>query len=196
MLYLRRQVEKRLVSDNRVTSARAERGSVSTTVSGSGALADVDEEEITVPGGVVIDEMVVKANEKVREGDEIALLDKASLLAAMETMQADLKTLDSQINSARSDEVPGTISSGVEGTVSAIYAVSGDLVTDVMAEHGCLAEILLKNGQTIRVMGLAGTIVKVNTEVGGKVFSGSVLFTLKDTWFSANYDAYVQQRQE
>ncbi len=196
VLYLRRQVEKRLVSDSRVTSARAERGSVSTTVSGSGTLADVDEEEITVPGGVVIDEMAVKANEKVREGDEIALLDKASLLAAMETMQSDLKTLDAQINSARSDEVPGTVTSGVEGTVSAIYAVSGDLVTDVMAEHGCLAEILLKNGQTIRVMGLAGTIVKVNTEVGNKVFSGSVLFTLTDTWFSANYDAYVQQRQE
>ena len=196
VIYLRRRVAKSLVSNDDVSSAKAERGSVSTTVSGSGTLANVEEEEITLPTSVVIDEMVVKANEKVREGDEIATLDKASLLSAMETVQSDLKTLDSQINSARTDEVSGTITAGVEGTVSQIYAISGDLVTDVMAEHGCLAEILLKNGQTIRVMGLAGTIARVNVEVGYKVFSGSVLFTLTDTWFNANYDAYVQQRQE
>ena len=196
VLRLRRRVQMSVASNSDVSSAVAERGSISTTVTGSGTLADVDEEEITVPAGVVIDEVLVKANEKVREGDELATLDKASLLAAMETMQSEIQSLDSQINSARSDEVSSTVTSGVEGTVTQLYAISGDLVTDVMAEHGCLAEIQLKNGQTIRVMGLAGTIAKVNTDVGNRVFSGSVLFTLTDTWFSANYDSYVQQRQE
>ena len=196
VLYLRRQVAKRVASDDDVSSAKAERGSVSTTVSGSGTLANVDEEEIKLPAGVVIDEVLVKANEKIREGDPIAELDKASLLSAMENMQSELSSLDSEIFSARSDEVKNYITSGVEGTVSKIYAISGDLVTDVMAEHGCLAEILLKNGQTIRVTGLAGTVSTVAVSEGAKVTSGSVLFTLRDTWFSANYDSYVQQRQE
>ncbi|MCR5576276.1 MAG: HlyD family efflux transporter periplasmic adaptor subunit [Oscillospiraceae bacterium] len=196
VLYLRRSIARRLVSDDDVSSARAERGSISTTVSGSGTLANVDEEEITVPVGVVIDEVVVKANEKIREGDVIAELDKASLLNAMETVQGELEKLDEEIYSARSDEVQNYITSGVEGTVTKIYAISGDLVIDVMAEHGCLAEILLKNGQTIRVTGLAGTISTVAVKEGAQVTSGIVLFTLRDTWFSANYDAYVQQRQE
>lgn len=196
VLYLRRQVAKRVASDDDVSSAKAERGSISTTVSGSGTLANVDEEEIKVPAGVVIDEVVVKANEKLREGDVIAELDKASLLSAMEDMQSQLQSLDSEIYSARSDEVQNYITSGVEGTVSKIYAISGDLVPDVMAEHGCLAEILLKNGQTIRVTGLAGTVSCVAVKEGQKVTSGSTLFTLHDTWFSANYDSLVQQRQE
>ena len=196
VLRLRRRVQESLLSVSAVSSAAAQRGSISTTVTGSGTLANVDEEEIKIPSGVVIDEVLVKANEKVREGDTLAALDRSSVLSAMEDMQSAISELDAQIHSARGDSVPGSVTSGVEGTVSKVYAISGDLVTDVMAEHGCLAEILLKNGQTIRVMGLAGTVAQVFAEEGKPVFSGSVLFTLKDTWFSANYDSYVQQRQE
>ena len=184
VIYLRRRVARSLVSDSDLSSARAERGSISTTVSGSGTLANVDEEEITIPAGVVIDEIVAKTNEKLRAGDTIARLDKSSVLSAMEEMQSSLSSLDSEIQSAIGDEVQNYISSGVEGTVSKVYAISGDLVTDVMAEHGCLAEILLKNGQTIRVMGLAGTVARVYAEEGKNVFNGSVLFTLTDTWFT------------
>ena len=196
VIYLRRRIAKSLVSDDDVSSAQAERGSISTTVSGSGTLANVDEEEITIPTGVVIDEIVVKANEKVKAGDTIAKLDKSSILSAMEAMQSSLSDLDSDINDARNDKVESYIRSGVEGTVSKVYAASGDLVTDVMAEHGCLAEIELKNGQTIRVVGLAGTISYVYAKEGNHVYNGALLFTLKDTWFSADYDSYIQQRQE
>jgi pyridoxine/pyridoxamine 5'-phosphate oxidase len=45
--YLRRRVQKSIVSNDDVSSAKAERGSVSTTVSGSGTLENVDEEEMT-----------------------------------------------------------------------------------------------------------------------------------------------------
>jgi multidrug efflux pump subunit AcrA (membrane-fusion protein) len=77
VIRLRRRVAASLVSDSDVSSAQAERGSISTTVSGSGTLANVDEEEIKIPAGVVIDEIVVKANEKVKAGDTIARLDKS-----------------------------------------------------------------------------------------------------------------------
>ena len=59
VIYLRRRVTHSLVSNSDVSSAQARRGSISTTVSGSGTLANVDEEEITVPYGVVIDEVLV-----------------------------------------------------------------------------------------------------------------------------------------
>ena len=194
--YLRRRVQKSLVSNDDVSSAKAERGSVSTTVSGSGTLENVDEEEIKVPSGVVIDEVLVKANDKVKAGDIIATLDKSSVLSAMESLQSDLETLDKSIYDARGDEVKNYITSGVEGTISRVYGEMGQKVSDVMAEHGCLAEILLPNDQTIRVVGLAGTIYEVYAHEGASCWQGSVLFTLTDTWFSANYDSWVQQRQE
>ena len=196
VLYLRRRVQKSLVSDSDVSSAKAERGSVSTTVSGSGTLANVDEEEIEIPGGVVIDELLVKTNEKVKAGDVIATLDSSSVLSAMEKMQESLETLDKEIYEARGDEVQNYITSGVEGTILHVYGEMGQTVADVMAEHGCLAEILLPNDQTIRVVGLAGTIYEVYAHEGAACWQGSILFTLTDTWFSANYDSWVQQRQQ
>ena len=194
--YLRRRVQKSLVSNDDVSSAKAQRGSVSTTVSGSGTLENVDEEEIKIPGGVVIDEVLVKANDKVKAGDVIAELDKSSVLSAMESIQSDLETLDKSIYDARGDEVKNYISSGVEGTITKVYGKMGDSVADVMAEYGCLAEILLPNDQTIRVMGLTGTIYEVYAHEGASCWQGTVLFTLTDTWFSAKYDSWVQQRQE
>lgn len=196
VLYLRRRVQRSVVSDHDVSSARAERGSVSTTVSGSGTLANVDEEDIKIPGGVVIDELIVKANERVKAGDVIAKLDKSSVLSAMETAQSDLESLDKEIFDARGDEMKNYITSGVEGTIHKVYAKMGDKVIDVMAEHGCLAEIMLANGQTIRVIGLAGTVYEVYAQEGAACWQASILFTLTDTWFSAKYDAWVQQRQE
>ena len=193
---LRRRVALSVASDSNVTSVQAERGSVSTTVTGTGTLANVDEKEISIPSGVVIDEVKVKVNEKVRAGDVLATLDKATVLSAMEELQKALTKLDAQIYDARGEQVENYISSGVEGTVGKIYAQVGDSVQDVIAEQGCLAEIVLKNGQSIRVMGLAGTIARIHVQEGDRVYNGSVLFSLKDTWFSANYDAYVQQRQE
>ncbi len=196
VIYLRRRVAMSLVSDTDVSSAQAERGTVTTTVSGSGTLANVDEEEFEVPTGIEIEEILVNINDKIEKGDVIATVDLSSVLSAMEAMQTELESLDEKIFDARDDTVQNYISSGVEGTLKKINAQVGDSVPEVMAEYGCLAEILLPNGQVIRVTGLAGTVSLVYMQEGQQVYSGSVLFTLNDTYFSATYDSYVQQRQE
>ena len=196
VFYLRRKVAMSLVSDTDVSSARVERGSISTTVSGSGKLANVDEEKFEVPSGIEIKEVLVSVNDKLEKGDIIATVDRSSVLSAMENMQNALEELDEKIYDARGDTVQDYISSGVEGILQKIYVQKGDSVPDAMAEHGCLAEILLPNDQVIRVTGLAGTISWIYAAEGQKVYNGSVLFTLTDTYFSADYDSYVQQRQE
>ncbi|MCR5089272.1 MAG: efflux RND transporter periplasmic adaptor subunit [Oscillospiraceae bacterium] len=196
VIYLRRRVAMSLVSDTDVSSASAERGTITTTVSGSGTLANVDEEVFEVPAGIEIEEILVNINDKVQKGDVIATVDQSSVLSAMEAMQKELDSLDEKIFDARDDTVQNYITSGVEGILQRIYVQTGDSVPDAMAEYGCLAEILLPNGQVIRVTGLAGTIAQIYLQEGQQVYSGSVLFTLNDTYFSATYDSYVQQRQE
>ncbi len=194
--YLRRRVQKSIVSNDDVSSAKAERGSVSTTVSGSGTLENVDEEEIKIPGGVVIDEIPVKANDKVKAGDVIAAIDKSSVLSAMETLQSDLETLDKSIYDARGNEVKNYISFGVEGTILKVYGEMGQKGSDVMAEHGCLAEITLENGTVLKVSETSGTVFSVFISEGDAVFVNASLFSVSDVETMGEYGALVLRHQK
>ena len=58
--FLRRQVTENIASDKvEYTTAEVIRGSISTQVSGSGTLVNVDEETLTVPANVQIKEIQV-----------------------------------------------------------------------------------------------------------------------------------------
>lgn len=192
----RRRVMTMMASENDVSTARAERGMISTTVSGAGYLANVDEEEYTLPSGVEIDEIEVNINDRVKEGDLIASVEISSVMQAMVDMQDAIDELDSKIDDARSDAVDTYIASGVEGTIKTIYAKKGDNIMDVMSKHGCVAVVTLPNGTDIRISGLAGTVSYLYLSEGSKVYNGTVIMALTDTAFSANYDAYVKEREE
>ncbi len=126
-----------------VISAQATVGSISTTVSGSGTLSDVDLETITVPAGVEIEEILVSANDSVEEGDTIAMLNSASIVNAMTSIQEELESLDEQIAEAKDDTVADTITAGVAGRVKKIYAQEDGDVSKCMYENGVLMVISL-----------------------------------------------------
>ena len=141
---LRRQVRKQFASSSQeVLSAAAERGTISTVVSGSGTLANVDTETVSVPSGVEVTEILVEFGDTVKEGDLLATVDMASVRTAMSDLQGEIEDLDDQIADADGDTVSSYVSAGVPGRVKIIYAEKGKLVEDVMVEHGGLAEISL-----------------------------------------------------
>ena len=81
---LRKRVEANIAADaDEVLRYEVEYGSVSTTVSGSGTISDVDTETITVPEGVEIDEVLAKTNTHVSQGDVLATVDIPSELSTM-----------------------------------------------------------------------------------------------------------------
>lgn len=141
---LQRQVRKQFASSSQeVLRAAAERGTISTVVSGSGTLTNVDTETVSVPSGVEVTEILVEFGDTVSEGDLLATVDMASVRAAMSDLQGKIENLDDQIADADGDTVSSYVSAGVPGRVKAIYAEKGKLVEDVMVEHGGLAEISL-----------------------------------------------------
>ena len=141
---LRRQVRKQFASSSQeVLSAAAERGTISTVVSGSGTLANVDTETVSVPSGVEVTEILVESGDTVQEGDLLATVDMASVRTAMSDLQEEIENLDDQIADADGDTVSSRVSAGVPGRVKAIYAGKDELVEDVMVAHGGLAEISL-----------------------------------------------------
>lgn len=166
---LRRRVEDRFGPEqDEVMSYQASAGSISTTVSGSGRLEDVDLENVSVPLGVEIDEVRVEANSQVEKGDVLATVDMASVMSAMADVQEELDDLDDQLKDAASDRVSGTVSAGVRGRVKKIYVEKGGSVADCMAENGALA-----------LISLDGTMA-VDIENGGLTAGEAVTVRLSD----------------
>lgn len=266
--FLQRRVREQFATNQgEVLSYEVSTGSISTVVSGSGSLTDVDLEDITVPEGVEITEVLVKRNQTVAEGDVLATVDIASVISAMADLQVQIEELDEQISDAEDDAASTRIKAGVSGRVKAVFAEKDADVADIMYEYGALALISLDgymavdienvdltvgesvtvrlsdeeeivgsvesvvggkatvlvtdNGpeygeavtvwnsegtqlgsgnlyihSALRVTGYSGTISYVNVSENAKVSSSSVLFNLKDTDYSANYNSLLRDRTQ
>ena len=266
-LLQRRVREQFATSQGEVLSYAASTGSISTVVSGSGSLTDVDLETIALPEGVEITEVKVKRNQTVAEGDILATVDMATVISAMADLQTQIEELDDQISDAEDDAASTRITAGVSGRVKAVFGEKEADVADVMFENGALAllsldgcmavrigsdtltagdtvTVRLSDGEEIsgavesvvdgeatilvtdngpeyretvtvlgadgtelgsgeldvnsplRVTGFSGVISTVNVSENTKVNSTSVLFNLKDTGYSANYNSLLRQRAE
>ena len=170
---LQRKVRQEFASaSGEVLSHTVSTGTISTVVSGSGSLTDVDLNAITVPEGVEITEVLVKANDTVSVGDILATVDMASVVSAMADLQAEIEELDEQISDAEDDEASDVIYAGVSGRVKAIFAEAYDEVADVMYEHGALALLSLDGYMAVDIESdalTAGDSVKVQLSDGDKV---------------------------
>ena len=142
--FLQRQVREQFASNQgEVLSFEATTGSISTVVSGSGSLTDVDLDAVTVPAGVEITEVLVKPNQTVAPGDILATVDMASVISAMADLQTQIEDLDAQLSDAEDEAASTTIYAGVTGRVKAIFGEAELSVADVMYEYGALALISL-----------------------------------------------------
>ena len=142
--FLQRRVREQFASNQgEVLSYEAATGSISTVVSGSGSLTDVDLNAITVPEGVEVTEVLVKRNQAIATGDILATVDMASVISAMAELQAQIDELDAQISDAEGDSASTRIDAGVTGRVKAVFGEKGADVADVMYEFGALALISL-----------------------------------------------------
>lgn len=120
--FLQRQVREQFTaSQGEVLSYEVTTGSISTVVSGSGSLTDVDLESITVPEGVEITEILVKTNQSIAAGDILAKVDMASVISAMADLQTQIEDLDKQLSDAEEDAADTTIYAGVTGLGNSTY---------------------------------------------------------------------------
>ncbi len=174
---LRKRVEASMATEgDEVLTYDASIGSISTRVSGSGTIEDVDTEKVTVPEGVEIDEVMVKSNDKLRKGDLIATLDLTSVLSTMASVQEELNELDKELASSSGDRVNTNVTAGVSGRVKKIYAKAKTDVAACMVENGALALISLDGKMAAEFENdslSAGDKVRVE-RANGNVIDGSV----------------------
>ncbi len=177
VIFLQKRVRKQFAtSSGEIQSYEVTTGTISTVVSGSGSLTDMDLTTVTVPAGVEIDEISVKANQTIKKGDLLATVDMTSVINTMADLQEEIKTLDQQISKAEDDKAETKITAGVAGRVKAIFASADSEISEVMNEKGALALISLDGYMAIDVETdalAAGDSVRVKRSNGTTV-SGTV----------------------
>lgn len=173
---LRANVRERFGSNTAdVKSYAANIGRISTVVSGTGTLDSVGSEQITVPDGVEITEVLIAAGDTVKAGDALATVDTTSVMTALASAQESLDSLDKQINSAKNDSVSAYMSAGVPGRVKKIFAQNGDNVVDCMTEHGALALLSVDGLMTVTVEAdLEAQSDVIVTDAEGNSYAGKV----------------------
>ncbi len=268
VMILRRNVEQRFASAAaEVQAYQVSTGTIHTVVAGSGVLTEVDQEQLSVPAGVEVTEVLAEAGDTVSKGDLLATVDMATVMTALSDLQEQMEELDDDISDAKGDEVSSTITAGVSGRIKRIFAEKDMDVSLCMAENGALAVLSLdgymavdiesdklaagdsvtvirENGESITgkvdtaaggkatvlvtdngpkfdeavtvtasdgtqagsgklyihnplaVTGYAGTISSVSVKENSQVSSGSSVFQLENTSFSANYDTLLRERAD
>ena len=159
-----------------VLNYAASRGTISTTVSGSGTLAEVDLEALTVPAGVEIVDILVEEDDVVTKGDVLASVDMSTVMSALANVQTELDDLDDQIGDAKGEEVNSTIKAGIEGRLKIIYAQADMSVASCIAEYGNLAVLSLDGYMAVDIesdsltRGDEVTVIRADgSEIDGKV---------------------------
>ena len=203
---LRRNVEQRFAAAAaEVQSYAVTTGTIHTTVSGTGVLAEEDLEALSVPDGVEVLEVTVEAGDTVKQGDLLATVDMATVMTALADLQEQMADLDDSIHDAKGETVSSTIKAGISGRVKRIFAEKDMDVSACMAEHGALAVLSLdgymaadletrelhkgdavtvvrEDGKTIRgtVDSAAGGKATVLVTDNGPMFDEEVTVTLED----------------
>ena len=140
---LLRREEKESGDAASILSAEVKRGNIRTTISGGGTLTDGEGTVITAPHGVEITEYLVKNGDMVQAGQPIAAVDMLSVQTTLQTLQKNLDYISRQMKLNPSRTGFSSIKAVNAGRVKAVYAKTGDQVTDVIAAHGALAVISL-----------------------------------------------------
>ena len=184
VITLTKNVEKKFAAAAAdVQTHQVTTGTIHTIVSGSGVLTEENLEEISVPSGVEVNEVMVDTGDTVKKGDLLATVDMATVMTSLTALQDQMRELDKAINDAKGEEASTQITAGVAGRVKILYAQPEMDVSLCMAEHGALAVLSLDGymAADLKTDKLSkGDLVTVTRE-DGKVLEGHVSAVSGDT---------------
>ena len=151
-------------SQETVQSAEAGKGSISTTVVGTGTLENGTATDVVVPTGVKVKEVLVSSGDTVTEGQVLATLDEASIASELLEVKENIETVEDEID-ALSDEADE------EGTTEYLEAkVLNGQLSDLTEAKTALESLLVSQAITATC---AGTISSVNVQADTEVAKSS-----------------------
>ncbi len=139
-----------LAAQTEVLQAEAAVGDIVSTFSGSGTISSADAEPVELPEGIKIVSYSVRNGQSVEAGDEIAVVDKPSVLNAIYEVQTLINEMDKEIAEIQSDTLDTILTARADGRIKAIYVTEGDSVAAAMYEHGAVLLMSLGGSMTVQ----------------------------------------------
>lgn len=161
-------------ADITTKTATVTKGTIETTVTGSGNLASEHSIAVNLPSGVTVDSVNVEAGDSVAAGDTLATLNAVSLQGAIANIQDELASLDSEIDDAKDDTDSAAVTSSVSGRVKRIFASAGDNTQSVVASNGALMVISIDGKMKVSFAPTATDALSCGTEVDVTLSDGTV----------------------
>lgn len=158
-----RKQKKAMAGESPVMSAQAEKGNLSTTIEGTGTLANSDSENIKIPVGIKVKKVKVSVGDDVKKGDTLATVDSVSLSAELLATQEELDDINSQINEEADNDTTQYVTSSVDGRVKKIYAKKNTEVGTTILDKGSLILISMDGKMAVNLE--TSVSVKVGEEV-------------------------------
>ncbi len=183
-------------SVNAVSETKVTKGDISNTVSGTGTLTLDGDTSIKIPSGITIEETKVTSGQEVKAGDILATVNMRSVYSAIETIESRISALDTQIASAQSNTDTTSVSAGVKGTVTKIYASVDDDAYSCISKNGSLMEITTSDGNVIKVVSSGGTIKSIPVSEGSSVTADTTVLTILSGSLDASYKGYIAERED
>ncbi len=115
------------------------KGDITSTVTGSGKLESLDEEEISIPGGIEALRVLARPGDAVSAGDVLALLDGASLSSRAAALLEELSALDAALARLEDDKRVEAIYAPVSGRIKYLPVAKGSDVLEGIRTFGALA---------------------------------------------------------
>ncbi|MEE3419645.1 MAG: HlyD family efflux transporter periplasmic adaptor subunit [Lachnospiraceae bacterium] len=157
-----------------IRTAEVTTGTITQTVTGSGTLAQADAQDVTVPTGVTIAEVLVSSGDTVTKGQTLATIDETSIKTAISEIQTRIESVDKELAAIGSDTTDETVGATISGRVKEINIASGDDAATIMKEDGALVVIsadglmsvslpkstAVTKGDTVNVTLSDGTVVE------------------------------------
>lgn len=151
-----------------VQSAAAEKGSISTTVVGTGALENGTTTDIVVPTGIKVEEVLVKSGDTVEEGQTLATLNEASVASVLLETEENMESVQDQIDSLSSDANDSSTTEYLEAKV--LYGKMEEL----KEAEASLKKLLETKAITASCAGTIDSVnVSADTEITQSTSSGS-----------------------
>lgn len=126
-----------------IYSETAKSGSISSVLPGTGTLNDEDSVALVIPSEVEVTKWCVKSGDHVLAGDQLAEVDRVSVMSAIVSVQEKMALLDEELQLHENDEIADEIEASADGRIKMIYGEPGESVAEIMYEYGTLMRISL-----------------------------------------------------
>ena len=138
-------------------------GSVEISVTGSGKLESTETENIDLPEGIKIDEILVEAGDIIEEGQTLARLDSSSIREQVASLMDEISSLDKQLTQMNDSKTTEYVYAPVKGRIKHIAVEVDDDVTSSIAEHGALAILSTDGKMLVEIQ--TDAVLEIYTEV-------------------------------